>query len=149
LRWKVLGLDELGGYTEAVSGILSYDGTNGFDQLTSDDTGVFYDQGSAPYTSDLTHPISTFLEGHSLNYLVLTNVFSWPVDPAEGMSNDLLVKLAAENPAGTEVDTSTCEYTLIEADGISGRTLQSIDVQVKLDTFLPVFDFVLYQTETG
>jgi hypothetical protein len=131
LRWKILGLDTDGDMeTEAVSEIEDYDPNNPI-PLNQADVGSHYDQDPVPYyTNDPSHPISTFLENHILNYLVLANLTT---------KYDLKFKLTA--------DVATCEYALIKADGLSHGAIQSIDVQVKLDSFLPVFDFVLYQTD--
>jgi len=138
LRWKILGLDKNDDYrTEAVSGLLNFSesaigANNEGEILNSDDLGNHYDLSGATqtyYTGDMGYAISTFLEDHILNYLILTNF----------ASDDMQVKLITAEEA-------VCEYTLTEADGFSGGTKQSIDVQVKLDSFLPVFDFVLYQT---
>ncbi len=138
LRWKILGLDsdDLEKFTEAISGLEDFDptmidgGNNGM-ILSSDDSGNHYDLSGVTQTNYEDYPISTFLENHILNYLILTNM----------ADDEMQIQLRTNAVA--------CEYTLIEADGESGGTRQSIDVQVKLDSFLPVFDFVLYQTATN
>ncbi len=130
-RWKILGLDADDSYTEAVSGLLDFDPMSSDNVLDSSDDGNHYDLDSAPvYTNYSTYSISQFLGEHILNYLVLSNL----------SDSDMEVQL-------TSSEEAACEYTLIEADGESGGAVQSIDVLVKLDSFLPVFDFVLYQTE--
>lgn len=139
LRWKVLGLDNDGDYeTESVSGVQSYGVSDTSATLSSDDVGSHYDQEDGPpYVNDSSYPISAFLDSHIFNYLVLMNLTDF----------DLNFTMNADDPDTLDIEEeTTCEYSLIEADGFSNGAKQSIDVQVKLDTFLPVFDFVLYQT---
>jgi len=132
LRWKILGFDDVGGHTEAISDLLDYrNGLNSFDENFQ---ANFYD-GAPGYTfANFTdYPISDFLAGHDFNYLTLTNVTSAHVP--------FNIRLEVE---GGE---SACEFALIRGDATKGDARQSIDAQVRLDSFLPVFDFVLYHVD--
>lgn len=136
LRWKVLGLDNGDYETESVSEVQSYDASYTSAMLSSADNGSHYDQDGPPYVNAPSYPVSNFLNEHIFNYLVLMNLTEF----------DLNFTMDADDPNTQSEEITTCEYSLIEADGLSNGVKQSIDVQVKLDTFLPVFDFVLYQT---
>ena len=156
LRWKILGFDDPGLQTEAISDVWDYyDPGTGYVSLSSETVNAsFYDLTGPPYTYHDSYSVKTFLEDHFLNYLVLTNVVdlgSQPVGAQEEEYNVIKLKVVAEDEtlAHTAGEEAVCEYTYIAADGSSGDTKQSIDVQVKLDSFLPVFDFVLYQTDTS
>lgn len=152
LRWKILGLDTQSSvtHTEAISGILVYD--SGHVSLTSMDTANFYD--GTPGATFVNHPayaISTFLQTHTFNTLILSNVI-------ELSGQDITVQVPEENVVQIQLSTaaeiegqsegSACEYTLIQANGQSAQNVQNIDAQIKLDTFLPVFNFVLYHTDS-
>ncbi len=152
LRWKVLGLDDPGNHTEAISGVFDFS-DDGF--LNADtDTAAFYDLTGPPYAYFENEPLSTFLADHFLNYLVLTNVVDPTVQPTGETAeenNVIQLKVTVQDPTvpGTDDQQVACEYALVAADGLSGDTKQSIDVQIRMDTFLPVFNFVLYQTDTS
>lgn len=149
LRWKILGIDKSGGHTEAISGLLSYDAANNV--LSSSDGASFYDgQSGGTFVHYDSYSILSFLENHSFNTLILTNVLALNAqDPSvqSAEQNVLKVKLSTASDLG-QTEATACEYTLIESDGTSGETSQNIDVQVKLDSFLPVFDFALFNTDS-
>lgn len=149
LRWKILGIDE-GGNTQAISGVLEFSAAQPTETLDQDDTANFFNAdpgGTAVNFSN--YLISTFLANHTFNYLVLTNVIV-PSAQSAGVQilelNRLKAQLSTQDFDSLTLDGSACEYTLIRSTGFAENTRQAIDSQVKLDSALPVFDFVLYQT---
>lgn len=141
LRWKILGIDAQGN-TQAISGLLPFSGAQPTETLDQDDTANFFDSDpSGTAVNFPNYPISTFLEEHTFNYLVLTNV----IIPSTQSAGDQLLEM---NQLRVQLFTagSACEYTLIRSTGFAENTRQAIDSLVKLDEALPVFDFVLYQT---
>ncbi|MFA6435615.1 MAG: hypothetical protein WCW30_00540 [Candidatus Gracilibacteria bacterium] len=146
LRWKILGIDKKDGNTKAISGLFEYTG----DTKTLDarvNTASFYEGSEGgTYVHYNNYPISDFLHNHYFNTLILTNVIVLSAqDPFDPLPEDygLQLQLSTNNQGVSE---SPCEYTLIQADGRSGGVTQNIDVKVKLESFLPVFNFVLYET---
>lgn len=159
LRWKILGLYY--GQTEAISEYIPVDAPNrttrdvysffgpGIDGTVTDEGylwGKYYDSGY-PSHFYANYPISTFLEGHDYNYLVLTNIIqggeeayiyyrlNWSLVNSEAVDRDL----------GEVV----CEYTEINsvADSVQGDARQELQTLVREGENLPVYDFVLYHTE--
>ncbi len=152
LRWKILGLSGSDS-TQAVSEYIPLNGIHteegqpsvfGTDPEIVDASaptgykyGKFYNNAGG-YGSILEayYPIETFLDTHSYNYLVLTNV----VTRAE--ENALYFRFHTLEEAGV------CEYAQLTAtgEGATGDTRQEFDTLVKEGENLPVFDFVLYHT---
>lgn len=154
LRWKILGLDNSGNHTEATSGVLTYmDQGLGYQSFNSEmEMASFYDLNGPPFVNYEDYPVGTFLEHHFLNYLVLSNVVNPADQPLGAQSaevNGVKLRLLVDDASLNYDENVACEYAAILSDGFSGDTKQSIDVQIRLDTFLPVFDFVLYQTDTS
>ncbi len=103
--------------------------------------------------------INTFIGSHTKNYLTLTNIVNPDII---GISNVELRKsraniyyriIAKGGVIGSSCGSATPlprEYAEISADGFAGGGLvkQSIDVKMKLNSFLPVFNFSLYRTDT-
>lgn len=86
--------------------------------------------------------------GHKLNYLTLTNLIN-PNVFGPGSSKDISktkihyrVELFTD---GKATDTIR-DYADITADGYSGKSKQSVNVKIKRDSFMPVFNFSLYST---
>jgi hypothetical protein len=144
LRWKILGLTE-NGNTQAISGLRKYSSNLALNVLKESDTENFYaGEPGGTFFNDSHHQVITFLRNHQFNYLTLTNVTepnAQQVGSDQPEDNVLQVKMKTEKG-------SACEYALVKSTGLSGGTRQSIDAQVKLDSFLPVFDFVLYQVDS-
>lgn len=96
------------------------------------------------------HPIETFLNNHIQNFLVLTNIVN--IDLIAGFPEEAAKKNAAniKYHVVDDDDAENSSFTLpnikIESDGFSGETKQSLDLEVKRDTFLPVFNYALYRT---
>ncbi|MCK9186580.1 hypothetical protein M0P48_04030 [Candidatus Gracilibacteria bacterium] len=110
------------------------------------------------------YPISTFLEGHRLNYLTLTNlmnpsVFDDKAVPTEAQRiamSKLYFRVELFGEDGIVLNRSSVgdvsgnntvrEYAEIVSNGYSGDSKQSISVNLKRDSFMPVFNFSLYST---
>ena len=100
--------------------------------------------------------IKTFLDMHQagvdgatgLNYLSLTNLMNpamlkpfsenGPKDPIE--ASDIYFRVE------TYEDDTVREFTKITSDGFSGDSKQSISVNIKRDSYMPVFNFSIYST---
>ncbi len=149
LRWKILGIDGQGN-TQAISGLLPFSGAQLTESFDQDATANFFDSDPGGTAVNMpNYPISTFLEQHTFNYLILTNVIVWSAQGASVQAlevNGLNVQLSTTDSDPLTLDGSACEYALIRSTGFGENTRQAIDSQVKLDSALPVFDFVLYQT---
>lgn len=98
--------------------------------------------------------LSDFISGqnpHKLNYLTLTNlinpsVFKKPRESDKQSSIFYRVELfTAKDGVKTATDTVR-DFADITADGYSGRSKQSVNVKIKRDSFMPVFNFSLYST---
>jgi len=120
-----------------------------------------YDAGQLQSVSSC-YPISTFLQEHRLNYLTLTNMMN-PAVFADTFSEDeklamskLYYRLELFGDNGEVLggqgqnavyDNKTVrEYAEIVSNGYSGNSKQSISVNLKRDSFMPVFNFSLYST---
>ncbi len=93
------------------------------------------------------YPIKNFLGLHKLNYLTLTNLINPAVfvDGLDKESNSKLyyrVELFTDSGAGQTVR----EVADLTANGYSGDNKQSVNVQIKRGSFMPVFNFSLYST---
>lgn len=160
LRWELIGItNNAEPKTSAMSDYLpifdtshnnfttpSSFGTNGTDALLKQ--GKYYKDEDTSFQFVGGYAISDFINpssglGHILNYLVLTNVTDYekqlaPYNTSE--TNILYVRLTST------ADELVCETAKIDALGLAGNFRQRLDIEIKLDTFLPVFDFVLYRT---
>jgi type II secretory pathway pseudopilin PulG len=107
--------------------------------------------------------MSTFMKTHKKNYLTITNVVNPQIidisnpDEQAAAANIYYRIVAEKDPAGScpgetsgGEDVMTREYAEISADGYAsgGAVTQSIDVKLKLNSFLPVFNFSLFRTNT-
>lgn len=95
--------------------------------------------------------IQTFIDTHDRNYITLTNVVNPDI---VGISNiDLRAARAniyyrvIADPTGPQLVRDLAD---IKADGFArdGQIRQSIDVKLQMSSFLPVFNFSLYRTDT-
>lgn len=99
--------------------------------------------------------IGAFMEDHTRNYITLTNVVNPDI---VGISNvDDRVRAARANIyyrvvalQGENEPKLVRDAAAIRADGYArnDQVRQSIDVQLHLSSFLPVFNFSLYRTDT-
>lgn len=95
--------------------------------------------------------ISDFIQNHGQNYLVLTNVLNPAVlefgqqDIAAGRAN-IYYRVLSKKGEGLVRQSAS-----IKADGfaLNDQYLQSIDVNIGLSSFLPVFNFSLYGTDSS
>lgn len=98
--------------------------------------------------------IADFVNTHKQNYLVLTNVVNPDVigisDVEYNISEkaNIYYRIIAKNTVDSDPKLVR-EAALIRADGFAdnGRIKKSIDAELSLNTFLPVFNFSLYQTK--
>lgn len=92
------------------------------------------------------YPIGNFLGEHKLNYLTLTNFINPTVlkEPGNEMFQRLYFRVELFTETGA-AETAR-EYADITANGYSGDSKQSINVKIKKDSFMPVFNFSLYST---
>lgn len=103
------------------------------------------------------YPISEFLDEHNYNYLMLTNVLGdkveysggvFKVDRNDPAYNNLLINRKIHYRIISRDDNRlACGNYLIRSDGQFRQAEQSLDITMDLDTFLPVFDFVLYEVD--
>jgi hypothetical protein len=107
--------------------------------------------------------IGTFMEGHTKNYLTITNVVNPDIidltnPDAQSRAANIYYRVVAEkDPAnqcpGASADSSSDvmvrESADISADGYAnGKTVtQSVNAKLKLNSFLPVFNFSLFRTD--
>ncbi|MBI5753600.1 pilus assembly PilX N-terminal domain-containing protein [Candidatus Peregrinibacteria bacterium] len=99
-------------------------------------------------------PLSRFIHDHKLNYLTLTNLINPVVFAAGSSMNDAKTKLyyrvelfTADQTGGEKTAANAVrEFADITADGYSGKSKQSVNVKIKRDSFMPVFNFSLYST---
>lgn len=98
--------------------------------------------------------IKSFMDNHDRNYITLTNVVNPDI---VGISNIELRNsraniyyriVASKNTAGE--NNLVRDFADIKSDGYArnGEVKQSIDVKLKMSSFLPVFTFSLYRTDT-
>lgn len=118
------------------------------------------------YLNNRTANIFDFLnqdimtDKHEFNYLMLTNVLGENIKYSGGSfvrddSNDvyekllgkqkLFVRVRADDTESAKKETLACDGFLVRADGFYRGAKQSIDMKISLESFLPVFDFVLYE----
>lgn len=97
------------------------------------------------------YPISTFIENHKQNFLVITNIVNVDLISAGALSLNEKKKLAnirykvvQEDPDGQP--RLTLPNIKISADGFSNGTKQSVDIEWPREKSLPVFNYALYRT---
>ncbi len=139
LRWKIIGFS-MGGNTEAISEFIP---PHPSIAITSLGTEAFvadpqYRQGK--YTSGggftANMEISSFLDTHEYNYLVLTNVF-------EKENYFLYYRLRSQE------ENLPCPYVEVNSLAVNewGESRQSITTFMREGENLPAYDFVLYNTD--
>lgn len=103
------------------------------------------------------YSIGKFLEkdnngvsSHTLNYLTLMNLINPSVFSDENVKKEALGKLYYRvelfTDDGAEAANTVREYADLTANGYSGKSKKSINVRIKKDSFMPVFNFSLYST---
>lgn len=95
------------------------------------------------------YPIETFLNEHNKNFLVLSNILN--IDLIGGSLSDrdkMRIATIRYRVINNDNDENlTLPYIKIQSDGESGGAKQSIDLSVKRESFLPVFNYALYRTK--
>jgi hypothetical protein len=139
-------------------------------ECTTSDAGQAVAPGEMTTEGDLKNGIKygcsimTFMQNHRKNYLTLTNVVNPDIigitDPAvRAAKANIFYRLAAvpdstqscpgEGGAGAGTNLMVRPYADISADGfaLDGKVRQSIDAKLRLNSFLPVFNFTLFRTD--
>jgi hypothetical protein len=92
------------------------------------------------------YPIKSFLENHHLNYLVLTNLMNPAIfKESDPVKKNILSRLYYRIEVYGD-DRIVRDHATIQANGYSGDIKQSMQVQIKRGSYLPVFNFTLYST---
>lgn len=154
-RWKILGLNS-SNETESISEYIGIDGSKNSDANpsifgASPDTSLPQDFYSANYYRpngrggfifEEVYSINSFLNEHTYNYLVLTNIVQLN---AQGTLSDE----EDQNYINFrfESDPAVCEFVDLEASSDYANVIQSIKTLIKEGENLPVFDFALYHTK--
>ncbi len=160
LRWKIFGISA-DGKMEVINEFLPANQGNSASNPTcfGTETSVCYahakfykrrlaPDGATEFFIENAHPIETFLNEHTQNFLALTNVVNTDLI-AGSLSLSEKQKIANIRYRITEGENQprlTLPNIKISADGFSGETKQSLDLEVKRETFLPVFNYALYRT---
>ncbi len=161
LRWKIFGIAP-DGKMEIINEFVPLTGGNSASTPSCFGTGSscpywnaskFYQRMPSPdgfieYNIVSPYPITSFLETHKQNFLVLTNMIN--IDLIAGAISKTDKKKIATIRYRVIDDEGLAQLTLpeikISADGKVGDTTQSLDLSIKRDTFLPVFNYALYRT---
>lgn len=156
LRWKIFGI-AADGAMEVMNEFLPMQaGKNSAESPSCLGTesdcwngAKFYERTPQGFNIVPHHPMVTFLEQHTQNFLVLTNMVNVDVIQAEALGTHEKKKIANIRYRVIEGDGEprlTLPSIKIESDGFSGSAKQSLDLEVKRETFLPVFNYALYRT---
>lgn len=156
LRWKIFGIAADGAMEVMNEFVPMQSGKNTAGNPSCLGTGSqcwngakFYERTSLGFNIVNHHPITTFLEQHTQNFLVLTNMVNVDVIAGEALSTSEKKQLANIQYRVVEEDGQprlTLPSIKIAADGFAGESKQSLDLEVKRDSFLPVFHYALYRT---
>lgn len=159
LRWKIFGI-AADGKMEVINEFLPANEGNSATSPTCLGTASncyngakFYKRVLAPDGSTEFHivhpfPIETFLKEHTQNFLVLTNVVNVDLiaGPLSASEKQKIANIRYRVVEEEGVPRLTLPNILIASDGFAGETKQSLDLEVKREQFLPVFNFALYRT---
>ncbi|MEK7524038.1 MAG: hypothetical protein AAB588_03315 [Patescibacteria group bacterium] len=156
LRWKIFGIAH-DGTMEVMSEFFPADKGNSAAAPTCLGTNnqcynyaKFYERAPDGFHIVEQYAISTFLEQHTQNFLVLTNITN--VDLIAGSLSTAEKQDIANIRYRVIVEDSDpkAQLTLpsiqITADGFAGTAKQSLDLTIPRDSFLPVFNYALYRT---
>jgi len=92
-------------------------------------------------------PLSRFVKDHKLNYLTLTNLINPSIFKSPKLSDkQTTIAYRVELFTDGNATDSVRDAADITADGYSGKSKQSVNVKIKRDSFMPVFNFSLYST---
>lgn len=156
LRWKIFGIAEDGALEVMNEFIPMQTAKNSAGSPSCMGTesdcwngAKFYERTPQGFNIVPHHPIAAFLEKHKQNFLVLTNMVNVDVIQADALGTEEKKKIANIRYRVIDADGKknlTLPSIKIAADGFSGETKQSLDLEVKRPTFLPVFNYALYRT---
>lgn len=160
LRWKIFGINARGEMEMMSDYFPMMDGKNVPNNPTCFSTnnpncnwngGKFYENTADGYVVADEYLISRFLNDHTKNFLALTNLTNADLVGSEQftLSPDDRRRIANIRYRVVEEDSGARAITLptikISSDGFLGETKQSIDLNIKREGFLPVFNFALYR----
>lgn len=118
------------------------------------DAGTIVSGGKIKTAASGGCSIPTFVKNHSRDYITLTNVvnpdiigLSTPEERAAKANIYYRIIAKKGGPADPQLPR---EFAEISSDGYTheDKVKQSIDVRLRLNSFLPVFNFSLYRTDT-
>lgn len=160
LRWKIFGISA-DGKMEVINEFLPANQGNlasnptcfGTDASACYAHAKFYKRRLAPdgateFFIENEYPIETFLSEHTQNFLALTNVVNTDLiaGSLSTAEKQRVANIRYRVTEGANQPRLTLPSIKISADGFSGETKQSLDLEVKRETFLPVFNYALYRT---
>ena len=131
----------------------AYDPSRGECNVTEAREFYLYTFAEGQRTNDVTrcYKLADFMGNHKLNYLTLTNLINPSV--LKSSRDDSKTKLyyrvelfTGKTGAIKEATDTVRDFADIVADGYSGKSKQSVEVKIKRDSFMPVFNFSLYST---
>jgi len=96
--------------------------------------------------------INQFIQTHSRNYVTLTNMVNPDIIGINPETTPQYANIYYRIvTSGGEDNSIVREYADIKADGFSreGSVQQSINAKLRMSSFLPVFNFSLYRTDTS
>jgi hypothetical protein len=156
LRWKIFGIAADGAMEVMNEFVPMQAGKNSAGSPSCLGTGSqcwngakFYERAALGFHIVSHHPITTFLEQHTQNFLVLTNMVNVDVIAGETLSTAEKKQIANIQYRVIEEDGEprlTLPSIKISADGFAGESKQSLDLEIKRESFLPVFHYALYRT---
>lgn len=159
LRWKIFGIADDGAMEVINEFLPMMNGKTDADHPSCIGTdsqcwnaAKFYERGKGGFNIVEHHPITTFLNQHRQNFLVLTNIVNIDMINAGTISLDDKKKIANIRYhviEGNGKPRLTLPNIKVSSDGYSGTTKQSLDLEIKRETFLPVFNYALYRTKVG
>ncbi len=121
---------------------------------------LYDDQGERFQAKLPCFPIENFLERNTppiprvpgpgptgLNYLSLTNLMNPAMLDPDQFNNEVRLDMSRIYfRVETYADNTVREFASITSDGFSGDSKQSLSVNIKRDSYMPVFNFSVYST---
>lgn len=161
LRWKIFGIAKTDGTMEVINEFVPADKGNseqsptcfGTESPPCYDSANFYrrftgDSGIEFNKEEIS--IKRFLGEHKQNFLVLTNAVNTDMIVGGLILSDKQ-RLANIKYRVIEDDDGKSNLTMptikISSNGKFGEATQSLDLEIKRDSFLPVFNYALYRTK--
>lgn len=102
-------------------------------------------------TEHVADPNNPSSQNTGLTYLTLTNMMNPSMFKTGTLKeredkSDLYFRVELPENLGGDPPKIVREYADITADGVSGDTAQSINVKIKRNSYMPVFNFAIYST---